>query len=133
MGQKNGPFAQTNIFWEKIIILFSSTYWPLSLNNIFKKLLQWIQSYEDAPFLGPKWSISPNEIFFFFSENLLIRLASFIHAYLRVKKQSQILIYSWNIDDYRIVKPHWLRAIFGYNLRTRIFPNMQFLQNVSEP
>ena len=38
--------------------------------------------------------LAQTRFFFFFSENLLIRLASFIHAYLRVKKQSQILIYS---------------------------------------
>ena len=30
----------------------------------FKKFLLWIQSYEDAQFLGPKWPISPNENFF---------------------------------------------------------------------
>ena len=29
----------------------------------------------------------------FFSENLLMALASFIHAYLNAKNQSQILIY----------------------------------------
>ena len=34
--------------------------------------------------------ISPNEIFF--SENLLISLVSFIHAYLHAKNQSQIQI-----------------------------------------
>ena len=28
-----------------------------------KNILQRIQSYEDAPFLGPKWPISPNENF----------------------------------------------------------------------
>ena len=34
-----------------------------------------------------------------FSENLLMSLVSFIHAYLHAKNQSQILIYYWNIDD----------------------------------
>ena len=29
-----------------------------------KKFLQRIQSYEDVPFLGPKWSICPKQIFF---------------------------------------------------------------------
>ena len=29
-----------------------------------KKFLQWIQNYDDAPFLGPKWPISPNENLF---------------------------------------------------------------------
>ena len=27
------------------------------LCNILRKFIQWIQSYEDKPFLGPKWSI----------------------------------------------------------------------------
>ena len=55
-----------------------------------------------------------------YSENLLMRLASFIHACLHAKKQS-------------ILKSHWPRAIFGYNLRNRFFPSMQFLHNVNEP
>ena len=29
----------------------------------FKTFLELIQSYEDKPFLGPKWSICPEEIF----------------------------------------------------------------------
>ena len=74
----------------KLLTAFSSTYKPLSLCKNFKKLFQWIQSYEDAQFLGPKCPISPNEKF---SENLLTSLVSFIHAYLRAKNQSQILIY----------------------------------------
>ena len=31
--------------------------------KIFKKFLEPIQSYEDKPFLGPKWSICPEQIF----------------------------------------------------------------------
>ena len=31
------------------------------------------------------------------------------------------------------MKSHWLRAIFGYNLRAGFFPSMQFSQNVNEP
>ena len=40
--------------------------------------------------MGPKWPISPNVNF---SENLLMSVVSFIHAYQHAKKQSQILIY----------------------------------------
>ena len=58
---KNGPFAPKNFFWKKLLISFLSTYWPL---KIVKKFLQQIQKYEDAPFLGPKWSTCPNENFF---------------------------------------------------------------------
>ena len=37
---------------------------PFLLQN-FKENLELIQSYEDAQFLGPKWTICPNENFFF--------------------------------------------------------------------
>ena len=50
----------------------------------------------------------------FLSENLLMSLVSFIRAYLHAKNQSQILIYKWNTDDLRILKSHWLRAIFAF-------------------
>ena len=126
-------------FHLSLLLLSSPTF---SLHKIKKKFLQWIQSYVDAPFLGPKWSICHKQIFFwkkiinilfiyqqvpfikqnfqksfavdpelwgctifgpkmvhfpkwefFFSENLLMSLVSFIHAYLNAKNQSQILIY----------------------------------------
>ena len=56
---QNGPFAQTIIFLEKkLLILFSFTYWRLSLSKIFKKILT-----ADPEFWGPKWPICPNEDF----------------------------------------------------------------------
>ena len=62
---KNGSFApKKSFFWKKLLISFSSTYWPLSLCKILKKFLQQIQSYEYVPFLSPKWPIYPNEVFF---------------------------------------------------------------------
>ena len=42
-------------FKKKLLISFSSTYWPLSFCKIFKKFLKPIQIYEDVPFLGPKY------------------------------------------------------------------------------
>ena len=52
-----------NIFLKKLI-KFSCTYWPLSFCKILKKFLGLIQSYEDVPFLGPKWPICPEQNFF---------------------------------------------------------------------
>ena len=53
---KNGSFAlKKSFFWKKLLISFSSTYWPLSFCKIFKKFLEPIQSYEDVPFSGPKY------------------------------------------------------------------------------
>ena len=81
---QNGPFAPI-FFWKIINIIL------IYLLKILKKFFQRIQSYQGAQFLGTKWSISQNENFF--SENLLMSLVSFIHAYLHAKNQSQILIY----------------------------------------
>ena len=61
---QNGPFVMNKIFWYKPLLLLSSTYWPFSLGKILKKFLQRIKSYEDAPFLGPKWSTCPKQFFF---------------------------------------------------------------------
>ena len=48
---------------QTIIITFIDLLALFTLQNL-KKFLLWIQSYEDAPFLGPKWSIAPNNFFF---------------------------------------------------------------------
>ena len=56
--------SRTKFFWYKPLLLLSSTYWPFSLCKIFKKFLQWIQSYEGASFFGPKCFISPKQNFF---------------------------------------------------------------------
>ena len=87
---QNGPFAPNKTFWEIINIIFIYLLAPFIVQN-FKKIFPQIQSYEDAQFLGPKWTISPNENFF--SENLFMSFVTFIHAYLQAKSQSQILIY----------------------------------------
>ena len=46
------------------------------------------------------------------------------------KSDISLLLKYWQL---KILKSHWLRDIFGYNLRTRFFPSMQFSQNVNEP
>ena len=48
---------------QTIIITFIYLLALFTVQNL-KKFLQWIQSYEDAPFLDPKWSICPKQIFF---------------------------------------------------------------------
>ena len=61
---KKIKLPQMNFFLEKQLIKFSCTYWPLSFCKILKKFLEPIQSYEDVPFSGPKWSICPEQNFF---------------------------------------------------------------------
>ena len=64
---QNGPFVLNKIFLVQIIII--TFIYLLALFNVqnLKKFFQWIQSYDDAPFLGQKWSICPKQ--FFFLEN----------------------------------------------------------------
>ena len=62
---QNGPFVLNKTFsGTKPLSLLSSTYWSFSLCKIKKTFLQQIQSSEDVPFLGPKWSICPPKFFF---------------------------------------------------------------------
>ena len=60
---KNDPFVMN----KKILVqtIITTFIYLLALFNVqnLKKLLQRIQSYEDATFLGPKWSICPQKIF----------------------------------------------------------------------
>ena len=135
---QNGSFILNKIFLVQTIIITFIYLLVLFIVQNLKKFLQRIQSYEDVPFLVPKWSICPNfflekklisfsstywplslcktlKIFYtgsrvmrmyhfgtqngplarmrIFSENMLIGLVPFIHAYLNAKNQSQILIY----------------------------------------
>ena len=60
---KKIKLPQMNFFLEKQLIKFSCTYWPLSFCKILKKFLGLIQSYEDVPFLGPKWPICHEQFF----------------------------------------------------------------------
>ena len=64
----------------------------------------------------------------FFSENLLMSLVSFIHAYLHVKNQSQILIYYWNTDELKILKSHCLKAIFVFTSELEFSQACSFLR-----
>ena len=58
----------------------------------FKKILTADPELWGCTIFGPKMVHFPKWEFFF-SENLLMSLVSFIHAYLNAKNQSQILIY----------------------------------------
>ena len=52
------------IFLVQTIIITFIYLLALFIVQNLKKFLQRTQSYEDAPFLGPKCSICPKEIFF---------------------------------------------------------------------
>ena len=72
--------AQKTPVCPEQIFLVQTIICPFSMRKIQKKFLQWIQSYEDAPILGPKWSICLKQIFFWKIINitLIYLLAPFI-------------------------------------------------------
>ena len=77
---QNTPICpEQNILVQTIIITFIYLLALFIVQNL-KKFLQQIQSYEDAPFLGPKWSICPKQIFFWKIINIILiyLLAPFI-------------------------------------------------------
>ena len=75
---KKIKLPQMNFFLKKQLIKFSCTYWPLSFCTILKKFLGPIQNYEDAPFLGPKWSTCPNFFWKIINIILIYLLAPFL-------------------------------------------------------
>ena len=86
-----GPFAPKQIFFCKIInIILIYLLAPFIVQN-FKKILPADPELWGCAIFGPKMTHFPK--LQFFSENLLMSLVSFIHAYLHAKNQSQILIY----------------------------------------
>ena len=54
---QNGPFVLNKIFFVQTVIISFIYLLALFIVKNFKKFLQRIQSYEDVPFLDPKWSI----------------------------------------------------------------------------
>ena len=58
---QNDPFVLNKIFLVQTIIITFIYLLALFIVQNLKKFLQRIQSYEDVPFLGPKWSICPKQ------------------------------------------------------------------------
>ena len=91
-GPKMVHLTQTHFFFffEKSLILFSSTY-PSCL---FAQILKNSSSRSGVMRMHNFWAQNgPFSQMRLFSENLLMNLVLVIHAYLQAKNQSQILIY----------------------------------------
>ena len=71
---QNGPFVLNKIFLVQTIIITFIYLLALFIVQNLKKFLQWIQSYEDVPILGPKWSICLKKIFWKIINTILIYL-----------------------------------------------------------
>ena len=87
---QNGLFAANKFFW-KIINIILIYLLASFIGQNFKKILPVDPELWGCAIFGPKMAHFPK--WEFFSENLLMSLVSFIHAYLHAKNQSPILIY----------------------------------------
>ena len=59
---QDNPFVLNKILLVQTIIIFIYLLALFIVQNLKKFFLQ-IRSYDDAPFLGPKWSICPKQFF----------------------------------------------------------------------
>ena len=69
---QNDPFVLNKFFLVQTIIITFIYLLALFIVQNLKKFLQQIQSYEDVPFLGPKWSICPKQNFFWKIINIIL-------------------------------------------------------------
>ena len=88
---QNGPFVLNKIFLVQTIIITFIYLLALFIVQNLKKILPADPELWGCAIFGPKMAHFPK--WEFFSENLLMSLVSFTHAYLHAKNQSQILIY----------------------------------------
>ena len=71
---QNGPFVLNKSFLVQTTVITFIYLLTLFIVQNFKKILQQIQSYDDALFFGPKWSICSKQIFFWKTFIILIYL-----------------------------------------------------------
>ena len=108
------PICSEQIFLEVQTIITFIYLLALFIVQNLKKIIQPIQSYDDALFLGQKWSICPKQIFLGEIINIILiyLLATFIVQNLKKKIP---------------VDPElWACAIFGP--KTTHFPKWEFFQ-----
>ena len=90
LGPKWSICPKQIFFWKIINIILIYLLAPFIVQN-FKKILPADPELWGCTIFGPKMTHFPK--WQFISENLLMSLVSFIHAYLHAKNRSQILIY----------------------------------------
>ena len=101
---QNGPFVMNNFFLVQTIIITFIYLLALFMVQNLKKILQWIQSYEDVPFLGPKCSICPTQNFF---GKLLISLSPTYQPLSLCKILKKFLEPTQSQEDVQFLGPKW--------------------------
>ena len=94
----------TNFFLVQTIIITFIYLLALFIVQNLKKFLQWIQSYEDVPFLGPKWSICSKQMFFW---KLLVSLSSTYLPLSLCKILKKFFLQIQNYEDAQLLSPKW--------------------------
>ena len=90
-----GPLIPNNFFW-KIIIILIYVLAPFIMQNLKKKIIQRIQSYEDVQCLGRKWPITRNENFFREPDNEPCFFHSCLYTCQKLKSDVNLLVkYCW--------------------------------------
>ena len=116
---QNGPFVLNKIFLVQTIIINFIYLLALFIVQNFKKFLQPILSYEDMPFLGPKLSICPKQIW----GKLLISFSSTYQPLSLCKIFKKLFQRIQSYEDAQFLGPKW-----------PISPNESFFRKpVNEP
>ena len=92
-----------NFFLQKQLITFRCTYQPLSFFKILKKIFEPIQSYEDAPFLGPN---SPLILKIFLVKTIIIAFIQLLALFI-VQNFKKFLQWIQSYQDLSFLGPKW--------------------------
>ena len=106
LNAKKIKLPQMIIFLEKQLLKFPCTYWPLPFCKILKIFLGLIQSYEDVPFLGPKWPICHEQ---FFLVQIIIITFSYLLAFFIVQNVKKILTANPELQECVIFGPQMVQ------------------------
>ena len=143
----------TNFFLVQTIIITLIYLLSLFCCVKFKKILTVDPEFWGCTIFGPKIVHLPQTIFFYWkiiNICLIYLLAPFIVQNLEKILPADPELWGcaifgpkmahfpkWDFFEILTIKEYWnligREPFFGYNLRTRFFPSMQFLQNVNEP
>ena len=99
---QNGPFVLNKNFLVQTIIITFIYLLVLFIVQNLKKFSQWIQSYQNAQFLGPKWPISPNENFFRKPVNEHCFFHSCLSTCQKSKSDINLLLKYWRLKNTEI-------------------------------
>ena len=115
---KMADLSWTKFFWCKQLLLLFIYLLALFIVQNFKRLLQQIQSYEDASSLGPKSSFAPNNFFLKITTDIIFSylLAPFIRQnFLKILRANPELwgcaIFGPKIADFSWTNFFWYKPL----------------------